>query len=188
MNHEVIGGDAYNMDQQALILKLGKPIGKGFVLQAQIGLPAGTKLSHRTMELNGKGGLIYGGGLGYKLPRLLAPVEFFVSAGYSRALSYLNNDEAGAVDRSFRINEFQALFIGEAALAPKTALYCGLRAYSGKNQLEDNDTGGKFSGKQEGSLAGLAGIRHGLSDKLSLVADVGFGHTEVIALGAILSF
>lgn len=188
MNHEVIGGGAYELDQQALILKLGKPLGRGFILQAQMGMPASTKLSHQAMELNGKGGLIYGAGLGYKLPRLLDPVDFSMSISYSRSQGDLSKDEAGPIDQAFRINEFQALFIGEAALTSKTALYGGLRIYSGKNQLENNITGAKISGDQEGSLAGLAGLRHSLSEKLSLVADAGFGHTKVLGLGLIFSF
>ncbi len=188
MNHEVVGPDTYKMDQQALILKLGKPVGRGFVLQAQAGLPAATKLSHGAMELSGKGGLIYGIGIGYKLPSFIEPITLSASAGYSRALGKLDRDEAGAVDQSFRINEFQFLFIGEAALTSKTALYGGLRAYSGKNQLEDNKTGRKFNGDQEGSIAGLAGLRHSLSDNFSLLADAGFGHTKVLGLGAVFSF
>lgn len=188
MNHEAIGADTYKMDQQALILKLGKPVGRGFILQAQAGLPTATKLSHGSMELSGKGGLIYGIGIGYKLPGSLGPVTLSASAGYSRALGTLDRDEAGAIDRSFRINEFQALLIGEAPLTPKTALYGGLRAYSGKNQLKDNKTGEKFNGDQEGNIAGLAGLRHRLHDNFSLVADAGFGHTKVLGLGAVLSF
>lgn len=188
MNHEVIGADAYKMDQQALILKLGKPLGRGFVLQAQAGLPTATKLSHGSMELNGKGGLIYGLGVAYKLPSLIEPITLSVLAGYSRALGTLDRDEAGPIDQSFRINEFQALLIGEAALTAKTALYGGLRAYSGKNQLKDNKTGQEFNGDQEGNIAGLAGIRHSLSETFSLVADAGVGHTQVIGIGAVLSF
>ena len=188
MNHEAIGADTYKMDQQALILKLGKPLGRGFVLQSQAGLPTATKLSHGSMELSGKGGLIYGIGIGYKLPRLIGPIVLSASAGYSRALGTLDRDEAGTIDQSFRINEFQALLIGEAALTAKTALYGGLRAYSGKNQLEDNKTGQKFNGDQEGNIAGLAGIRYSFSDKFSLAADAGFGHTKVLGIGAVFSF
>lgn len=188
MNHEAIRADTYKMHQQALILKLGKPLGRGLVLQAQAGLPAATKLSHGNMELSGKGGLIYGAGLGYKLPRLIEPITLTASAGYSRALGRLDRDGAGTIDQSFRINEFQFLLIGEAALTSKTALYGGLRAYSGKNQLKDNKTGEKFNGDQEGNIAGLAGLRHSLSEAFSLVADAGFGHTQVIGLGAVYSF
>lgn len=188
MNHETIGADTYELSQQALLLKLGKPVGRGFVLQAQLGLPTATELSHEQMELNGKGGLIYGAGVGYKLPRFLDPVDFSVSASYSRSLGYLDKDMAGTIDQSFHINEFQLLFIGETALTAKTALYAGLRAYSGKNQLKDNTTGAKFNGDQEGSLAGLAGIRYNLAEKISLVADAGFGHTRVIGIGAAFVF
>lgn len=188
MNHEAIGADAYQMAQQALILKLGKPVGRGVVFQAQAGLPTATRLSHGAMELRGKGGLIYGLGLGYKLPGSIGPIALFASVGYSRALGKLDRDEAGAVDKSFRINEFQALFIGEAALTAKTALYGGLRAYSGKNQLKDNSTGQKLNGDQEGNIAGLAGLRHRFSDAFTLVADAGFGHTKVFGLGVVYSF
>ncbi|MEK7721407.1 MAG: hypothetical protein AAB359_03350, partial [Elusimicrobiota bacterium] len=176
------------LDQQALILKLGKPLGGGFILQAQIGLPTATKLSHQEMELGGNGGLILGANLGYKLPRFLDPVDFFVAISHSHSLGYLARDEAGAVDLTFRIAELQALFIGETALTSKTALYAGLRAYSGKNRLKNNKTRAKTNGDQEGSLAGLAGIRQKLSDKLSLAADVGFGHTKVFSLGVSFSF
>ncbi|MBI4350145.1 MAG: hypothetical protein HY550_01795 [Elusimicrobia bacterium] len=188
MNHEAIGADTYELSQQALLLKLGKPVGRGFVLQAQVGLPAATELSHEQMELSGRGGLIYGAGVGYKLPRFLEPVDLTVSASFSRSLGYLDKDMAGTIDQSFRINEFQVLFIGETALSAKTALYAGLRAYSGKNQLKDNSTGAKVNGDQEGSLAALAGIRYNLAEKLSLVADAGFGHTRVIGIGAVFSF
>lgn len=188
MNHEVIGADTYELSQQALLLKLGKPVGRGFVLQAQIGLPTATKLSHKQMDFSGNGGLIYGAGVGYKLPRLFNPVDFSVSASYSRSLAYLDKDMTGTIDQTFHINEFQVLFIGETAVAAKTALYAGLRAYSGKNQLKDNRAGSKANGDQEGSLAGLAGIRHQLSDKISLAADAGFGHTRVLGVGAVLSF
>lgn len=188
MNHETIGADTYELNQQALLLKLGKPVGRGFVLQAQIGMPAATELSHEQMELSGRGGLIYGAGIGYKLPRFLTPVDFSVSASFSRSLGYLDKDMAGSIDQSFHINEFQVLFIGETALAAKTALYAGLRAYSGKNQLKDNSTGAKTNGDQDGSLAGLAGIRYNLAEKVSLVADAGFGHTRVIGIGAVFSF
>lgn len=188
MNHEVVGADTYIMDQQALILKLGKPVGRGIILQAQAGLPIATKLSHGSRELSGKGGLIFGMGIGYKLPGSLGPITLAMSAGYSRAMGMLDRDVTGSIDQSFRINEFQALLIGEAALAPKTALYGGLRAYSGKNQLEDNTTGQKFNGDQEGNIAGLAGLRHRLHDNFNIVADAGFGHTKVIGLGAVLSF
>lgn len=187
-NHEVVSADTYKMDQQALILKLGKPLGLGFVLQAQAGLPTATKLSHRSMELSGKGGLIYGIGLGYKLPSLIEPITISASAGYSRALGTLDRDEAGTINRSFRINEFQALLIGEAALTSNAALYGGLRAYSGKNQLKDNETGQKFNGDQEGNIAGLAGVRYRFSDRFSMVADAGFGHTKVLGIGAVFSY
>lgn len=188
MNHEVIGADTYKMDQQALILKLGKPLGRGFVLQAQAGLPTSTELSHQTMRLSGRGGLILGIGLGYKLPRFLEPLDFFASIGHSHSLGYLDRDETGVIDRTFRIAELQALFIGEVALNTKLALFGGLRVYSGKNQLKDNKTGAKFNGDQEGSLAGLAGLRYNLSEKLNLVADAGFGHTKVLGIGAVFSF
>jgi len=188
MNHEAIGADTYELSQQALLLKLGKPVGRGFVLQAQIGLPTTTELSHEQMELSGRGGLIYGAGIGYKLPRFLDPVDLSVSASFSRSLGYLDKDMAGTIDQSFHINEFQLLFISETALTAKTALYAGLRAYSGKNQLKDDSTGAKTNGDQEGSLAGLAGIRYYLAEKISLVADAGFGHTRVIGLGAVFSF
>jgi len=188
MNHEAIGADTYELSQQALLLKLGKPIGRGFILQAQIGLPTSTELSHEQMELSGRGGLIYGAGVGYKLPRFLDPVDLTVSASFSRSLGYLDKDMTGTIDQSFHINEFQVLFIGETALTEKTALYAGVRAYSGKNQLKDNSTGTKINGDQEGSLAGLAGIRYNLAEKLSLVADAGFGHTRVIGFGAVFSF
>lgn len=128
MNHEAIGADTYELSQQALLLKLGKPVGRGFVLQAQIGMPTATKLSHKQMDLSGNGGLIYGAGVGYKLPRLFNPVDFSVSASYSRSLAYLDKDMTGTIDQTFHINEFQVLFIGETALAAKTALYAGLRA------------------------------------------------------------
>lgn len=188
INHEVIGGEPYELDQQALIFKLGKPIGRGFVVQAQLGSPTSTELSHQAMRLSGRGGLIYGAGLGYKLPRFLDPVELFTSVSYSRALGYLDRDGSGAIDQTFRINEFQALLLGEAALNAKLALFGGLRVYSGKNQLKDNKTGAKFNGDQEGSLAGLAGLRYSLSENLSLVADAGFGHTRVIGIGAVFLF
>ena len=115
-------------------------------------------------------------------------MDFFAAISHSHSLGYLDRAETGAVDQTFRIAELQALFIGETALTSKTALYGGLRAYSGKNRLKDNKTGAKTNGDQEGSLAGLAGIRHSLSDKLSLVADAGFGHTRVIGIGAVFSF
>lgn len=188
MNHEVVGAGTFKMDQRALILKLGKPVGRGFVLQAQAGLPTATKLSHGAMELSGKGGFIYGLGVGYKLPSLIEALTFSASVGYSRALGTLDKDETGTIAQSFRINEFQALLIGETALTPKTALYGGLRAYTGKNQLKNNKTGERFNGDQEGNIAGLAGIRHSLYDNFSLVADAGVGHTQVIGIGAVYSF
>lgn len=188
MNHEELGADMYDLGQQALLLKLGKPLGGGFTLQAQLGLPTATELSHDGMEQSGSGGFIYGAGLGYKLPRFLDPVDLYASASFSRSRANLDSDGMGAIDRSFRINEFQLLFIGETALTAKTSLYAGLRAYSGKNQLKDNTTGTRSNGDQEGSLAGLAGLRYNLSEKLSLVADAGFGHTRVIGLGAAFSF
>lgn len=188
MNHEAVGADTYELSQQALLLKFGKPVGRGFVLQAQIGLPTATELSHEQMELSGRGGLIYGAGIGYKLPRFLDPLDFSVSASFSRSLGYLDEDMAGTIDQSFHINEFQMLFVGEAALGAKTSLYGGLRAYSGKNQLKDNSTGTKTNGDQEGSLAALAGIRQKLSEKISLAADAGFGHTRVIGIGAVYMF
>ncbi len=187
-NHEMIAGATYELAQQALMLKLGKPLGRGFVLQAQAGLPVSTELSHQAAKLRGKGGFIYGAGLGYKLPRFLGPVDFFASVSYSRALGYLDRDNSGALDQSFQINEFQTVFTGETSLTSKLYLYGGLRAYSGKAQLKNNKTGGKLNGDQEGNYAGLAGIRRTLSDKLSLVVDAGFGHTKVIGVGAILSF
>lgn len=188
MNHESIGAGTYKMDQRALILKLGKPVGRGLVLQAQAGLPTATKLSHGSMELSGKGGLIYGIGIGYELPRLIEAIGLFASAGYSRARGTLDKDEAGPIDQSFRINEFQVLLIGEAALTQKTAFYGGLRAYSGKNQLKNGKTGHTSDGEREGSIAGLAGLRQSLSDTFSLVADAGLGHTKVFSLGAVFSF
>ncbi len=187
-SHESIGGDTYDLRQQALILKLGKPLGRGFVLNAQIGLPSATKLTSQARELSGNGGLILGVGLGYKLPRFLDPVDFFAAVSHSHSLGYLDRDETGAVDQTFRIAELQALFIGETALTSKTALYAGLRAYSGKNRLRNSKTGTELTGEQEGSLAGLAGIRYSVSDKLSLVADAGFGHTRVLGIGAVFSF
>jgi len=187
-SHETIGGNTYNLSQQALLLKLGKPLGGGFLVNAQIGLPMATKLSRHGKELRGGGGLILGIGLGYKLPRFLDPVDFFMTVSHSHSLGDLDRGEAWAIDQTFRIAELQALFIGEAALTSKTALYGGLRAYSGKNRLKDNKTGAKVNGNQEGSLAGLAGIRHRLSDKFSMVADAGFGHTRVVGIGAVFSF
>lgn len=188
MNHETIGADKYDLSQQALLLKVGKPLGGGFVLQAQVGLPTATELSHQGMEQSGSGGLIYGAGLGYKLPRLLDPVDLYASAGYSRSRGDLDSDGMGDIDRSFHINEFHFLLLGEAALGAKTSVYGGFRAYSGKNQLKDNSTGAKTNGDQEGSLAGLAGVRQELSEKLSLIVDAGFGHTRVIGIGAVFSF
>lgn len=188
MNHETIGGDTYDLDQQALILKFGKPVGRGFTLQAQAGQPTATRLSRGAMELSGKGGLIYGIGAAYKLPDLAGPVALSASASYSRSLGNLDKDEAGAADKAFRISEFQALLIGEAALTGKVSFYGGLRAYSGSNSLKDNETGRTFNGEQEGSVAGLAGLRYSFADAFSLAADAGFGHTRVFSLGAVFSF
>lgn len=187
-SHETIGGDTYELSQQALLLKFGKPIGRGFILQALIGLPTATELSRQEIKLSGNGGLILGVGLGYKLPRFLDPVDFFAAISHSHSHGYLDRGETGAVGQTFRIAELQALFIGETALTSKTALYAGLRAYSGKNRLENNKTGNKLNGDQEGSLAGLAGIRYSVSDKFSLVADAGFGHTRVLGIGVVFSF
>lgn len=188
VNHETVSGSAYELSQQAFLLKLGRPLGKGFTLQAQAGLPTATKLSHQGMELSGRGGLIYGAGLGYRLPRFLGSADFHVSAGYTRAAGSLDRDDGISVDREFRISELQGLLIGEAPLTPLASAYAGVRAYSGRNQLKDNRTGEKLNGEQEGNVAGLAGLRYALTERLSLAADAGFGHTKVFSLGAALSF
>lgn len=188
MNHEIVGGTSYKLEQRALILKVGKPLGNGFILQAQLGMPTGTELTGQAAELSGRSGLIYGAGLGYKPPRRLGPFKFFASLSYSRAIASLDRATSQAVDRYFLISEFQALLLAEMPLAARTSFYTGPRAYSGKNRLTDRKAGNTVNGDQEGNLGWVAGARYNLSDKLALIADAGFGHTKVLGLGAVLSF
>ena len=190
-SHEMIADNTYNLTQQAVMLKLGYPFGPGFLLQGQVGMPAATKLSHKALDMRGNGGFIYGVGLGYELPQFLKPMEFFASVSYTRSQSSLERMEGvGAdaiIDQTFFISEVQGLFLGEIDLLSRTALYGGLRLYSGKNQLKDNQTNTKESGEREGNLSPLLGIRQVIMGNVSLVADVGLGHTKVVGVGAVLS-
>lgn len=153
-SHEMIADNTFNLTQQAVILKLGYPFGPGFLLQGQVGMPAATKLSHEALNMRGSGGIIYGVGLGYELPQFLNPVEFFASVSYTRSQNSLERMEGvGAdvsTDQTFFISEVQGLFLGEIDLLSRTALYGGVRFYSGKNQLKDNQTNIKESGEEKG--------------------------------------
>lgn len=185
----MIADNTYNLTQQAMLLRLGYPFGPGLVLQGQVGLPVATKLSHGSLDMKGNGGIIYGAGLGYELPHIFSILEFYASVSYTRSYGSLDKmDDLEDIDQTFRISEFQGLFLGEMDLSSSTALYGGVRAYSGKNQLKDNRTGTRLKGEREGNLSPLAGLRQRLADNLSLVADGGFGHTKVVGLGAIWSF
>ncbi|MDA8132860.1 MAG: hypothetical protein M0011_15260 [Elusimicrobia bacterium] len=183
-NHERLEGAAYEVRQQAVLLKAARPMGKGFSLQAQLGRPTYTKLSHQGMRQTGRGGLIYGGALAYKPPFSLGRTDFFISLGHSRSSGSIQRDGSAPVDRSFRITEWQALFMAETPLTAKASLYAGLRAYSARNRL----AGAALSGEPEGNLGGVAGLRYGADEGLGLIADAGFGHTKVLGAGVSFSF
>lgn len=188
-SHETIESIQYNLVQSAFLLKIGYPIMKNLTIQAQIGLPISTKLSNQaSTEMLGNYGLIYGVSLGYELPEVIQPVELYVAGNFSSShgiLSHLDNEK---IDRTFMISEFQLLLLNEIKVIDKFSIYSGIRIYSGKNQLKDNTLGVKYFGKQEGNVAPLIGLRFSPSRKLSLVAEGGFGHTNVLSFGSVFSF
>jgi len=191
-SHENVGGNYYNLSRQALMAKISGPIPYGFVLQAQVGWPVYTRLAHQYTEMRGYGGIIYGLGLGYELPGLVKAIELYATVNYTRSHGFLDEDvgsfgDIGTIDQTFLISELQGIFLGEISLGTGVAVYTGLRAYAGKNQLKDNQAKVTSNGDREGNLAPLAGFRFGLSDTVSLIVDGGFGHTKVVGVGAIFS-
>jgi hypothetical protein len=188
-SHEMIADNTYDLTQQAVILKLGYPFGPGLLLQGQVGMPIKTELSDWSNEMSGRGGIIYGAGLGYELPVIFKPLELFSSISYTRSYGNLSNLSNGTpeIDETFRISEVQLILLAEVEVIDRAALYGGMRAYSGKNQLKDNESKLVENGEREGNLSPLAGLRLNLMQRLSLVVDGGFGHTKVLGVGAVFS-
>jgi hypothetical protein len=188
-SHEVLEGIQYNLVQRAILLKFGYPVMKSLTIHAQIGLPTSTKLSNNISdEILGNYGLIYGVSLGYELPEIIDPIELYIAGSFSSSRGILTQMGNNKIDQLFIISEFQLLLLNEIKIIDKFATYSGLRIYSGKNQLRDNRTGIKYFGKQEGNIAPLIGFRFSPTKRLSLVAEGGFGHTNVLSIGSVFSF
>lgn len=188
-SHEKIEGKRYNLTQYALMLKGNYPLTEWLILNAQIGTPLKTKLSDNTFETQGNFGMIYGGGIGFVLPELLDSVEFFTSLSYSHSRGYLTKHiQTDDIDRIFLISEVQAVLLGEYPITDDVALYGGVRLYYGKNELRDNRTGNILLGDREGNASPLFGVRYSPSENFSITAESGFGHTNVVGIGLIISF
>lgn len=188
-SHERIDERTYTLKQFAGILKGALPLTDDFILQAQLGLPINTKLEYNSSTTRGNLGIIYGLGIGYVLPEIFEDVEFFTSFGYSRSLGNLKRDENGKdVDQSFRISEVQGILLAETSPVEDISLYGGIRLYYGKNQLDNSRTGVTLSGKREGNVSPLFGLRYSLLEDIDVTAEGGFGHTTVFSLATILSF
>ena len=188
-SHERFSKETYNFTQQALNLKGGYPITKNLFLQAYIGLPLYSKLSHQTSEMRGNWGVIYGGGIGYLFPELLKPVEFFASLNATRSHGFLNEMENGEkIDQAILLSEIQGILLAELDPVKNFSFYTGFRLYYGKNKLSDDRTGSEFSGDKEGNLSPLVGIRYSWLENFGLGAEAGLGHTRVFSLGTFFTF
>ena len=127
-SHERFSEESYNFTQQALNLKAGYPVFKSVFLQAYVGLPIFSKLSHHTSEMKGNLGIIYGASLGYIFPEFLDPVELFASLGATRSYGLLEKMENGEkIDRTILISELQALLLAEIEATNKVGVYSGVR-------------------------------------------------------------
>lgn len=188
-SHERFSEETYNFTQQALNLKGAYPITRNLFLQAYIGLPVYSKLSHQASEMRGNWGIIYGGGIGYLFPELLKPVEFFASLNATRSHGFLNKMENGEkIDQTVLLTEVQGIFLAELDPFENFSLYTGLRTYYGKNKLRDDRTGKELSGDKEGNLSPLLGVRYAWLKNLGLGAEAGLGHTRVFSLGTFFTF
>jgi hypothetical protein len=188
-SHERFSEESYNFTQQALNLKGGYPITKNLFLQAYIGLPLSSKLSHQASEMQGNSGIIYGGGIGYLFPEFLKPVEFFASLNATRSHGFLNKMENGEkIDQTILLSEIQGILLAELDPLKNFSFYSGLRIYYGKNKLSDDLTGREISGDKEGNLSPLVGIRYAWLENLSLGAEAGLGHTRVLSVGTFFTF
>ncbi|MEW6087523.1 MAG: hypothetical protein AB1498_04405 [bacterium] len=187
-SHEKIGGEQFNLGQSALLLKYGYSLFEKCTIQANIGLPVSTKLNDSN-GFRGSGGIIYGAGIGYELPKFIEPINsyFLVSYSMSYGLLQKTENEKGR-DSVFIISEIQSALIIETKVADKFGIYGGLRAYSGKNRLKNSITNEKVDGEREGNYSPLFGGRYNISDKISAVAESGLGHNRVTSSGLIYYF
>lgn len=186
-SHEALGGTRHTLRQQALLLSAGIPITHAFSLQALAGLPTETELSRKGRKLEGNGGVIFGVGLGYSLPAFPG-LDFHASAGYSGSSSELDTDGGTAVDMRVMISELYGRLTAETSLGTGARIYVGLKAYSGRTKLHGQPHLMNETGDREGSLAGSAGLRHSLSERINLVLDGVIGHTNVLSAGASYNF
>ncbi len=188
-SHEKIEGKRYNLVQHALMLRGNYPLTEWLILNAQIGTPFKTKLSDNAIETQGNLGMIYGGGIGFVPLELLESVEFFTSISYSQSRGYLTKHiHRDDIDKVFFISEIQAVLLGDYSISNDVALYGGIRLYYGKNELRDNRTRNILSGNREGNAAPLFGVRYSPSENFRFTAEGGFGHTNVVSVGLIVSF
>lgn len=186
-SHEMLNGAHYTLRQSAVLASAARPLTRALNLQFLAGLPLRTSLSRTGREMEGAGGIIYGIGLGYTL-RVAAGLDLHASAGYSGSSSRLDTDSGTATDMKLRISELYASLTAERKLGKSAAVYGGMRAYSGKAELHGGAAAMHRSGHREGSLAVLAGLRRGLSERVGVVVDAAAGHTKVLSAGITYNF
>lgn len=183
-SHEQIGEVRHDLFQSAALLKVGYPIGAGFLLHAQVGIPITTEIESRFRSLKGHGGLFAGAGAAFVTPKLFDLLQGFISLSYMTSRGTVDRARGiGDVAKRFVISEIAGVALVEAQLFEELAVNGGVRFYSGRNQLVDLPTGSKEIGDREGSVNPLIGIRCSISPDVDMMAEVSFGHTRVIAAG-----
>ncbi len=181
-NHENLNNEVYNLLQYAMILKFNYPLFQNFIVQAQAGIPFRTTLEHHQgYKFTGKSGFNFGISAGYLLPGIIDNFEFFLSAGYSFAKSYLDKENENIFDQEMNVSEFQTVLIGEYKVISGLYLIAGARLYGSKIDLKNNLI--TKSGSHLGSLGYLFGLRYSFADGFDLSIESSFGHTNLGSVG-----
>lgn len=182
-SHEIIGGTTFDLRQYALIAKGSLPLGDNFFASGHVGIPFKTDLTAKSGNYSGTMGYLYGVGVGGILPQVIPSFNIVGSLNYTRSVGTLNkNGSATLTDASFVISEVQGIVLGEYEITSEAAIYGGARFYSGKNKIDNKGSNTILSANREGSISPFFGIRHSLSDGLSLVGEGSFGHIRIVSL------
>jgi hypothetical protein len=136
--------------------------------------------------MTGEGGVLYGAGLGYRIPETWELVDLFASLGAGQSYGRLTDEGGEAVDRTFVISEVQALFLAEFPLFEWGGLYAGARFYYGKNRLESAGEP-DLHGEREGNIGGVFGARFRPTERVTVTAEYGNGHTRIYSIGTIIA-